>query len=379
MARSGDARLAALTAVLICALLCVTTVTAGAQQHGIVHGTVRDSAGQPITGAEVGIIGTPTRARTADDGMFRFVNAPLGVITIQARRIGFRMNTLNVPVVSDEVSRVDMQLQTLGMTLAPVVVRSRGGRYTGRLAGFYERMQSGLGGKFLTRDRIAEGNPRQLTQVLQQVPGVEIVRGGRIRLRGRNCAPLVWIDGVAMAGGEVDLNSFPPSSIEGIELYMTASGAPLRYQATVDRARCGTILLWSRGPDTDMRRRVVVTSPDVLDLRVAGGELYTALDVDVPAQLDSATLRVMYPPELMAEGIGGSVLAEVVVDAAGRTEPTTFGVVHSSHPLFARAVQEAVRVTEFRPAVRQGRQVAQLVQIPVRFDPPGGQSRRKRG
>jgi TonB family protein len=379
MARSGDARLAALTAVLICALLCVTTVTAGAQQHGIVHGTVRDSAGQPITGAEVGIIGTPTRARTADDGMFRFVNAPLGVITIQARRIGFRMNTLNVPVVSDEVSRVDMQLQALGMTLAPVVVRSRGGRYTGRLAGFYERMQSGLGGRFLTRDRIAEGNPRQLTQVLQQVPGVEIVRGGRIRLRGRNCPPLVWIDGVAMAGGEVDLNSFPPSSIEGIELYMTASGAPLRYQATVDRARCGTILLWSRGPDTDMRRRVVVTSPDVLDLRVAGGELYTALDVDVPAQLDSATLRVMYPPELMAEGIGGSVLAEVVVDAAGRTEPATFGVVHSSHPLFARAVQEAVRVTEFRPAVRQGRQVAQLVQIPVRFDPPGGQSRRKRG
>jgi TonB family protein len=366
-------------AVLMCAALCIGRPQAAAQGRGVVIGSVRDSGGQSIVGAEVGIVGTSARARTDEQGRFRFGDAPAGDVTLQARRIGFQMRTLSVGVLAGEVSRVDIQLPAIGTVLAPVVVSSRRGRFTGRLAGFYERMQSGLSGYFLTRDRIEEGNPRQLTNVLQRVPGLEVLRGGRIRMRGRSCAPLVWIDGVAMPAGEVDLNSFPPSSLEGIELYLTASGAPMRYQATVDRGRCGTILLWSRGADTEMRRHVVVASPDLLDRRVAGGELYTALDVDVPAQPDSATLRVAYPPELMADGIGGTVLVEVVVDSMGRAEAGTFGIVHSSHPLFARAVQDALRQTEFRPAVLRGRQVAQLVHIPVRFDPPRGEGRRKRG
>lgn len=366
-----------LVAVLV-ASVCMAS-EASAQQRGTIEGTVRDSAGRGITGAEVGIVGTTVRARTNEDGTFRFANASAGTLTVQARRIGFRMHTIATTVIAGHVSRVDIELLTLGTTLAPVVVRSRSARYTGRLAGFYERMQSGLQGYFITRDQLEEGDPRQLTNVLQRVPGLDIVRGGRVRMRGRACAPLVWIDGVSMPSGEVDLNSFPPSSLEGIELYLTASGAPLRYQSTVDRARCGTILLWSRGPDTELRRRVVRTSPEVIDRRVAEGELYTALDVDVPARLDSATLRVVYPPELLADGVEGAVLVEVVVDSTGRTEALTFGVVQSSHPLFARAVQDAIHRTQFQPATLRGRRVPQLVQLPVRFDPPRGQGRRKRG
>ena len=356
-------------AVLICIAVSTGRSQAVAQGRGAVIGSVRDSAGQSIVGVEVAIVGTPARARTDDKGGFRFADAPAGELALQARRIGYRMQTVLVGVGAGEVARVDIQLAAVGSVLAPVVVRSRRAKFSGRLAGFYERMQSGLSGYFLTRDRIEEGNSRQLTNVLQRVPGLEVLRGGRIRMRGRTCAPLVWIDGVAMPAGEVDLNTFAPSSLEGIELYLSASGAPLRYQATVDRGRCGTILLWSRGPDTEVRRRVAVTSPDVFDRRVAQGEVLTALDVDVLAQLDSATLRVVYPPELLADGVGGSVLAEVVVDSTGRVEAGTFGIVHSSHPLFARAVQDAIGATEFQPALRRGRQVSQLVHVPVRFVP----------
>jgi TonB family protein len=342
---------------------------------GAIAGSVRDSVGQAIAGAEVSIVGTPIRTRTDQRGAFRLAYVPSGTLTVQTRRLGFRMTTAVVSVTPDSVSSVDFQVQSVGTTLSPIVVKDRRRRYTGRLAGYYERLESRTSGTFITREQIELGDPRNLTTVLQRVPGIEIVRGGRVRMRGRVCAPLVWIDGVAMPSGEVDLNSFPPTSIEGIELYLTASGAPLRYQATVDRARCGTILLWSRGPDTELRRRPAVVSAAELEQRYADRTVFTAAEVDVPARPDSAApLAVVYPPELFADGVRGSVVAEVVVDSGGRAEEGTFGLVHSSHPLFARAVQDALRKAAFHPAVRGGRRVAQIVQIPIRFEPPGRRS-----
>lgn len=358
---------------LLACLWCAWPSPAGSQARaGGIAGNVRDSVGQGIAGAEVTIVGTQIRTRTDQRGAFRLGYAPSGDVSVQTRRLGFRMATAAVTVTPDSLSSLDFQLESVGTVLSPIVVKDRRGRYTGRLAGYYERLESRTNGTFITRDQIELGDPRNLTTVLQRVPGIEIVRGGRVRMRGRVCPPLVWIDGVAMPSGEADLNSFPPTSIEGIELYLTASGAPLRYQTTVDRARCGTILLWSRGPDTELRRRPTLASAAELEQRYADRTAFTAAEVDVPARPNSAApIAVVYPPELFADGVRGSVVAEVVVDSSGRAEEGTFGLVHSSHPLFARAVQDALRRAVFHPAVLGGRRVAQIVHIPIRFEPPG--------
>jgi TonB family protein len=359
--------------ILVAGLASAWPAAASAQARaGAITGIVRDSVGQRIAGAEITIAGTQLRTRTDQQGAFRLGYVPSGTPTVQARRLGFRMMTTTVAVLPDAVASVDFQLQPIGVTLSPIVVRERRGRYTGRLAGFYERLESRMSGTFITREQIELGDPRNLTTILQRVPGIEIVRGGRVRMRGRTCAPLVWIDGVAMPSGEVDLNSFPPTSLEGIELYLTASGAPLRYQATLDRGRCGTILLWSRGPDTELRRHPAVAAAAELEQRNADRTAFTAAEVDIPARLDSgAPMMVVYPPELFADGVHGSVVAEIVIDSMGKAEEGTFGLVHSSHPLFARAVQDALKKAAFHPAVRAGRPVAQIVQIPIRFEPPG--------
>ena len=65
------------------------------------------------------------------------------------------------------------------------------------------------------------------------------------------------------------------------------------------------------------------------------------------------------------------MLLEVVVDSLGLPAVDSYGVVFSSHPLFARAAQEALRAATFRPASLGGRNVAQIVYVPFRFDPPG--------
>ena len=345
----------------------------------VVTGKVHDTLGQPLAGVEVRISGTDLRARTDDRGVFRIHGVPGGTGTVEARRLGYRMASALVVAVPNEPASVDLRMENAGTMLRPVIVQSRKSRYTGRLAGFHERLASGLGGTFITREEIEEGNPRLLTDILRRVAGLEVLRATRVRMRGRTCAPLVWLDGIAMPSGEVDLNSFPPSSIEGIELYLTASGAPHRYQATMDRARCGTILLWSRGPDTEMRRRTPQTPAEEFEQRYADREVFTATEVDLAARPDSSVpLTVVYPPELFADGVGGSVVVEVIVDSVGRAEQGTFGVLFSSHPLFARAVQDALRPAVFHPAVLNGRRVAQIVQIPFRFDPPGTDGRKSR-
>jgi hypothetical protein len=343
---------------------------------GIVTGSVSDSGGILLAGVEVRALTAAAIARTNGDGQFRLVSLPAGELVLEARRLGFRPETLHVVVADGQAASVAFRLRAAPNTLASVVVRAERQRHTGRLAGYFERLESNTGGYFITRDVIDEGQPRQLSDVLRKAPGVDIVRG-RVRLRGRGCAPLVWLDGTPMPAGEVDINTFPPRTIEGIELYASASGAPFRYQGMRDDAKCGTLLLWSRGPDTEERRRPVLANADALEqLRAARAVLMLA-DVDVAAHPDSATpLKVAFPPELFASGTGGIVIAEFVVDSTGEVDPKTFGVLSSTHPLFSRAVQDALLGVHFVPAQARGHAVRQIVQMQFRFDPSGRRGHR---
>ena len=356
-------------ALCACALLATWPAgVRGQSGNGSVVGSVSDSSGTLLVAAEVRSLTVERSTRTDEHGQFRLTPLPLGPLLLEARRLGFRPETLHVAIIEGQPAIAVFRLGAAANTLESVVVRAERQRHTGRLAGYFERLESNTGGFFITREMIDEGNPRQLSDVLRKAPGVDVVRG-RIRLRGRGCPPLVWLDGMPMPAGEVDINSFPPRTIEGIELYATASGAPFRYQGMRDDARCGTLLLWSRGSDTEERRRPIVATVEELERLHAQQSVLTAADVDVSAQLDSATrMRVWFPPELLASGTSGIVIAEFVVDSSGMVEAETFGVLSSSHPLFARAVQEALREAHFCPGLSKGKRVRQIVQMQFRFD-----------
>lgn len=355
----------------VAAIVCAAPLArpaAGQSGGAVVSGIVADSAGIAIGGAEVRALGTALQARSDEQGRFALPNASLGEMLLEARRLGFRPETLRV-IVPAEGLATRFTLRVNPTVLEAVAITGRR-RYSGRLGGYYERLASRTQGTFITREDIDRGNPRQLTDVLRRAPGVEIVRGSRLRLRGRNCAPLVWIDGVSMPAGEVELNTFAPSSLEGIEIYMTASGAPGRYQATGDESRCGTVLLWSRGGDTEQRRAPLASEAVNIERMLQAGEVFTAVDVDVPAHLaDPTRFGVPYPADLYAAGVSGLVNAEFVVDSAGAVEAGTFNVIGSAHILFSRAAYEAISGATFIPALRTRHPVRQLVQMRFRFDP----------
>lgn len=344
---------------------------AAAQAQGAIAGIVTDSSGLALLSVEVWVDGSAVRAFTDEAGKFHLGGVPYGTHTVNVRRLGFAPAQVTVAVSQAGEASVAVRLIPLAFPLPPVVIRPTRVNYTGRLAGYYERLERKSSGYFITRDQIDRENPRMLGQLLQHVPGVTAVRGrGRlngIRLRGRTCWPLVWIDGTPMPAGEVDLDNFSPTSIHGIEIYLGSTTAPARYMYTRDLSSCGTILLWSRGPDTDP---ITATPTPLVDLREMLAQLtvFNADQVDQRATLDTTRLlELSFPPPLFAAGIHGLVIAEFVVDTTGRIEDGTVGIVSSTAPLFTEAVRVALESASYVPALRNGHPVRQLVQQPFEF------------
>ena len=357
------------TAAAVATLLLAARV--GAQSTAALKGVVRDStAGLGLSSVEVRLEGTMQRALTNENGEFRL---PMTMQTgrVIVRRLGFRPETVSVSRGGDAVQ---IALRPTAQRLARVIVNAKGDRYTGRLAGYYQRLERGTQGQFITRADLEREKPPQLTDMLQRQPGVHLSRGrpgpARLQMRGRECLPLVWLDGAALSGGDVDLDAFAPTTIEGIELYLGAS-VPSRYQGVRGQSECGVVLLWSRGPDTEPRRAGRSITPDELEQLIASATIYTAEQVDSVAMLDQTRMpEIVYPPSLRAEHIEGMVLAEFVVDTMGRVEADRFGIVGSTDPLFSDAVRNAIREASYTPAVRGGRRVRQLVRQPFEFRLP---------
>jgi TonB family protein len=365
----GNRRLSAAIFTFAAAFLAIPL---GAQGTGQISGTATDSAGAPIYSAQVSFSGLAQPVFTDESGAFFLGHVPVGTGTLTVRRLGFAPLSVTVTLTdaNSDLKDVALKLAHLPIFLETVLVETQRVNYTGRLAGYYQRLEKRNGGYFITRDQINRENPRTLSQLLQHVPAITAsrIRGGGsgVRMRGRTCAPLVWLDATPMPAAELDLNAISPQTIQGIELYLGSTTAPARFVLNRDANSCGTIILWSRGPDTDP----IASSKPSQDLEqlVASLTVFTADQVDKRAEL-AVSSPPSYPAPLFAEGVGGSVVAEFVVDTSGHVEEGTFGIVSSTNPLFSEAVREAVESATYTPAQRHSLRVRQLVHQPFSFVP----------
>jgi protein TonB len=90
-------------------------------------------------------------------------------------------------------------------------------------------------------------------------------------------------------------------------------------------------------------------------------------EVEKPVMVLPGTAGPAYPETLRAAGIEGQVVAQFVVDTAGRVELATFQVLDRQHPLFVAAVRSALSRMRYLPAEARGARVAQLVQQSFHF------------
>lgn len=218
--------------------------------HTTLIGSVVDSSGRPLAGAEVSLVVLDTSLssmRTGEDGQFVVAGIVTGRSWLQVRRLGFQSRDVELFFPRDSTRKLLIQLDAAPRDLAAAEVHDTAGM-DGWLHEFHERRQSNGLGHYFTRADIVRRQPQYLSEMLRMIPRVSIARSrtGALVLRMRGCryAPMVWIDGSRAAGSELD-EVARVDDVEAMEVYPTSAGVPAQY---LDRSNvgCGTILVWSR-------------------------------------------------------------------------------------------------------------------------------------
>jgi hypothetical protein len=139
-----------------------------------VMGTVRDQLRQPISGAEVHIIGTPITAFTSDSGLFRLGAPRVVPLVFQIRRPGYRAQLLKVN--SDWSGSIVMQQGTYELPAIQVTARmAKPVAYaaTHKYDDFFFRQRLGFG-EFVTREQIDRRLAAHTPQLLEGRPGIHV-------------------------------------------------------------------------------------------------------------------------------------------------------------------------------------------------------------
>ena len=363
----------------VLSLLCAAPLALSAQV-AVITGTVRDGKGAGVTGAEVSVEGSALRTSTDDAGRYRLAGVSVAPARVVARRLGYLLEAVDVTVTSARVNLVDFRLDAAPQSVEAVTIVGRAVPHGYRLQGFYDRARQKNGGHYITRAEIERRNASDALQLIRIVPSVKIgnnTRYGRtVRLRGGNCQPLVFIDGFPATAGPFDFESLDAESIEGIEVYSGVASTPPELTGPHGGSLCGVIAIWGRQFPPSTRRRATpkLTAAALAATRVralvAANIAYATEAVDTQATFHKGSFAPRYPESLLEARAPGSVRVEFVVDSVGAILWETYSVIATTDARFNEAVREALLASKFSPAVRAGRHVAQVVQVPVDFVPP---------
>lgn len=236
--------------------LVLSASTAHAQRGsaGLV-GWVRDSSGVAVARADIAVQRGSASARTDDTGKFRLMSLDPGAATITIRRVGFEPEMFDIVLTASHIDSVNIEMRQNIQRLDTVKTEAADRRYKG-LQEFYERRAQGHG-VFFTREDLVKFNTERLSETMRATPGLRFVRvgSGRFGLRfeangnnKRDCAPTYWIDGRRVSG--VELDDFPVSDVQAIELYHGISTTPMRFTEGILSPKCGTVVIWTRIPGT---------------------------------------------------------------------------------------------------------------------------------
>lgn len=233
-------------------------------------GTVRSAeTGQPVAGARVRLIGRDEERITSEHGTFAIADLPRGRYRVVTERLGLASDTAEVDLRRGAGTMASLLLETRPVTLPTLEVEIQRTFRNRRLAGYYDRMNRGLG-DFVTREDL---EVRDVISNFRRIPSVRIqqcVNSSGLRTancwdlkiaRGYGldpaapCPPHLYIDGflysnvqgIEAPGGNpfTILQSLPRDMLEGIEVYRSPAAAPAQYRMLGDA--CGIVLVWTRG------------------------------------------------------------------------------------------------------------------------------------
>jgi hypothetical protein len=224
---------------------------ARAQQRDL-RGIVTDSSGFPLGNVEVRIMDLGRMARTGVDG--RFVIARIGtrIVDVTVRRLGYEVRSLRVSLINGEGDSLRIVMRAEPLILNQVDIEAKEDDHP--FFNEYERRRQRGIGAFLVKKDFERLNSSYPSDAFRRLPGMRFVQtsagmGVRfmsstgIRGRGGECVPMIWVDGVAAPGMEID--EIRAQDIHGVEVYRGASTTPAQF-AKAGLGQCGAIVVWTR-------------------------------------------------------------------------------------------------------------------------------------
>lgn len=220
-------------------------------QSRIVGRVVAMENGRPVEGAEITLAGR-TESRISDEqGRFEITGLQPGTHSFSVRYLGRAPLEAKVEVPEEQTLEVEIRLAVKPVELEPMIVTATPRNSYLEDMGFYRRRDQGLSGTQITRQILAEMNPRSFAEVFVGVPGVRVIPTSlglfEVRMRrsirlnvdeSQGCIPALYIDDIRSDPGWI--HDLDPARVEALEVY-TGANAPLRYNDP-----CGVILVWTR-------------------------------------------------------------------------------------------------------------------------------------
>jgi hypothetical protein len=243
-----------------CLIAVLAALLAGPAAAQTVRGRLlEDRTDRPIVNARLALLDPDghslDEALSDSTGRFTLATELPGRYRLRAQAEGYiGATTPAIELQSNTELHVRFLLSPEVVLLAPLEITARSRPLISgmTLAAFAERRAQGLG-YAITQEDIEKQNPRAVSDLLRQVPGVRVDRtadGARIRIPGAGqrlqgvCAVKVVIDGTEFRWGSTTIDDIPVHDVWAIEVFRSLSETPVEL-ASPD-ARCGVIAVWTR-------------------------------------------------------------------------------------------------------------------------------------
>jgi len=242
------------TVLPLIALLLASVSPTLAQEAKFVGVVIDSLTGDPLAGVLVRLSGHDESVLTGLDGRFELGGVTSGELSVEVLRPGFRPGSVQMEIRVSRAVTVDLGalvLSPLAVELNPVVVEATEVEAKLSRVGFFQRMSTEQG-TFLTRDEIAQQNPRRTSELFKRIPGFQVAGDGMVSSRRgipgmsqgfSRCNVEYYIDGVHADGSRVD--DVMVHAIVGMEVYTGAATIPQAFRVA-GNARCGVVVLWTR-------------------------------------------------------------------------------------------------------------------------------------
>jgi TonB-linked SusC/RagA family outer membrane protein len=224
--------------------LAVGTATAQTPQLGTITGRVTDASnGQPVSAAQIGVVGTNIGTQATSDGQYTLRGVAPGTLELRVLRVGFSETKQTVTVTAGQTVTANVQMRAVIATLAPVVTTATGEQRRVEVGNAIAQVDAA---KIVETQAISNVGDLLTSRAagVMVIPGTQTGAGIRVRVRGTSSLsltnnPIYVIDGVRVEGATGsstvsvggttpsrvgDLN---PEEIENIEIVRGPSAATL--------------------------------------------------------------------------------------------------------------------------------------------------------